>query len=356
MMAKLDVSSGHDYCAARRAVLAIAIALTSLKLLAYNPRYLPLNETELALRFPQHVLRSTFVQDMSAQVGTTAVRFLGPGNEIQFTGKDLAGKPWKVTAEAMRGGALYSADLDHNGMVDLIYASYTGGNGLAPPMHVLTLLFDSAGRPVPSEIDGYFEIDSRGVKDLVDLDGDGRAELIRQSFDDGYWITSLYEASTAHWNLIHGRHAARNYPMYTRFTNRSNRVPTNPAPGRNPIEDDLSNAVQPGAAEVRIEHLKWSDVQQSENPVLQLSDGRRCEEMAWYSSAVVVVDSPSQRSGATLGAPEQAKELLESIVRRRLPVRIAGNRRNRDSTSEQARCSPEMVWASDTGTSNHRIP
>ena len=339
-------------------ILAIAFAFTSLNAFAYMKGYLPLNETELGMRFPQRVLRSNFVQEMSARVGTTTVRFLEPANEIQFAGKDLAGKPWKVTADAMRGGALYSADLDHNGIVDLIYAAYTGGNGLDPPMHVLTLLFDSSGRPVPSEMDGYFEIDSHGVKDLVDLDGDGRAELVRQSFDDGYWITSLYEARDAHWTLIHGRHAARDYPMYTRFTNRSNRVPTNPGPGRHPIEDDLSNAVQPGGAEVRIEHLKWANVQQSENPVLQLSDGRRCEEIAWYSSALVIVDSSTGRSAATLGAPEEARQLLENIVRRHLPVRISGNRRNRDSTgkNEQARCSPEMVWANDIGTSNDRIP
>jgi hypothetical protein len=101
----------------------------------------------------------------------------------------------------------------------------------------------AGGRPVPSEMDGYFEIDASGFKDLIDLGGDGRAELVRQSYDDGYWITSLYEARDAHWHLIAGEHASRSFPIYTRFTNRANRVPTTPGPGRHPTEDDLSNDV-----------------------------------------------------------------------------------------------------------------
>jgi len=315
-----------------------------LKVCAAMRSYLPLEEKELRLRFPQHIIRSKFVQEMSVRVGTTTVRFLEPSNQIRFSGKDLAGKPWTVTADAERGGGLYSADLDHNGIVDLIYVSYTGGNGLAPPMHVLTLMFDAVGRPVPAEMDGYFEIDGHGLKDLVDLDSDGRAELIRQSYDDGYWIMSLYEARDAHWQLIHGEHAGRQYPLYTRFTNRPNKVPATPAAGRHPIEDDLANNPS-DTATVKIEHLKWANVQQSGNPVLQLSDGRSCQEIGWYSTATVVLDSPDRRVAATLGAPEEAKQLLETIVRLGLPVQVAGNRRDRDGGSKRNSCSLEMIWA-----------
>ena len=204
---------------------------------AYVQRYLPLNEQELSLRFPQHVVRKQFLPLMGSQeivrIGSATVRFLEP-NRIQFSGKDSAARPWTVTASGCMGGALYTADLDHNGTTDIIYASYTGGNGWAPPAHVLTLLFEENGRPVVSEMDGYFETDTRGLKDLLDLDGNGKAELLRQSFDDGYWITSLYEAEDAHWRLVKGQHAARQYPLYTRFTNRPNRQPTAPAPGRHP--------------------------------------------------------------------------------------------------------------------------
>jgi len=39
----------------------------------YLKRYLPLDERELSLRFPQRVLRSNFVQPMSAHVGCTPI-------------------------------------------------------------------------------------------------------------------------------------------------------------------------------------------------------------------------------------------------------------------------------------------
>lgn len=136
---------------------------------AYVQGYLPLTEQELSLRFPQHVVRKQFLPLMGSpevvKIGSTTVRFLEPDtNTIQFSGKDSAGKPWTVAANGWMGGALYTADLDHNGTTDIIFASFTGGNGWAPPMHVLTLLFQADGRPRVSEMDGYFETDARAER------------------------------------------------------------------------------------------------------------------------------------------------------------------------------------------------
>ena len=58
------------------------------------------------------------------------------------------------------------------------------------------------GRPVPFEADGYFQEDGRGIYDLVDLDGDRRAELVYMNFDDGYWVTNLYEAEAGRWRRV----------------------------------------------------------------------------------------------------------------------------------------------------------
>jgi hypothetical protein len=315
---------------------------------AYMRRYLPLKDSDISHRFPQRVLRAKFVQGMRAvQVGSTTVRFLDETSEIQFSGMDATGKPWTVTAAGMLGGGLYSADLDHNGTVDLIYAAYTGGNGLAPPMHVLTLLFEKNGRPVPSEMDGYFEIDQHGLLDLIDLDADGRAELIRQAYDEGYWITSDYEARDAHWHRIRGEHGSQTFPIYTRFTNRANHVPTTPAPGRHPVEDDLSNDSTAHSGMLAAVH--WANVSQSENPELDLSDGTVCTPVAWYSSMIVVSDTADGRKAATLGAPEDAHGLLNEIVRVNRGVKLMGHRRyavTGDQRSRPTECVPETVWAS----------
>ena len=311
-------------------------------------RYLPLKDSEIAQRFAMRVLRAKFVQGAPAvRVGSTTVRFVEDGNQIRFSGIDNGHKPWTVAADAMRGGSLYSADLDKNGTVDLIYATYTGGNGLAPPMHVLTLLFDSAGRPVPSEMDGYFETDEHGLQDLIDLDGDGRAELIRQAYDDGYWITSDYEARDAHWHRISGEHAARTFPIYTRFTNRANRTPTTPAPGRHPTEDDLSNDTVLYSG--RISAIHWANVSQSENPEIILADGTVCTSVAWYSSMIVVRDALEGRKAATLGAPEEAHGILNEILRTKDAAEVKGHRRyavTGDAKLTPTRCVPETIWAS----------
>jgi hypothetical protein len=317
---------------------------------AYFKNYLPLKEHEISRRFQQRVIRSSFLPYNIEEtyevvrIGSTTVRFAHP-NKIQFSGTDVAGKRWIVTGGGMMGGALYSADLDHNGRTDIIYAAYTGGNGLAPPMHVLTLLFDATGRPVPSEMDGYFEIDERGLQDLIDLDGDGRAELIRQAYDDGYWITSAYEARDAHWHRIRGEHASRGFPIYTRFTYRANRVPTTPAPGRHPEEDDLSNDA--AAYSGRLAAVHWANVSQSEDPKLHLSDGTVCLPVAWYSSLVVISDTADGRKAATLGAPEEAHRLLNEIMRAKLAVEVKGHRRYRgDQKLKPTGCVPEAIWAS----------
>jgi len=87
------------------AVLAVLPATGA----AYMKGYLPLKDSEIANRFPQQVIRAKFVQGMNAaRVGFATVRFLEETNEIQFSGVDGARKPWTVTADAMRGGGLYS--------------------------------------------------------------------------------------------------------------------------------------------------------------------------------------------------------------------------------------------------------
>ncbi len=331
----------------RTSVFAIALGgALSLNIGAYMKGYLPLDEKELSHRFPLHVIRGKFTQDMDAlRIGSTTVRFEESANDIRFAGRDNSGKPWTVTAGAWRGGALYSGDLDHNGTTDLIYASYTGSVGLAPSMRMLTLLFDGSGRPVPAEMYGYFEIDSRGIEDLLDLDGSGHAQLVRQGYDDGYWITSLYEATDARWQLVHGRHAGREYPMFTRYTYRSNRVPVTPPPNRHPLEDDFSYDLGAGTS-VTITRLNEGNEQPLPNPTIQLSDDRACAGLDWFSTTTVVLDTPERRVAAVLDAPEEGKRLLEAIARKAIPIRLSGNRhRNDDDAARRDQCLPEMIWA-----------
>lgn len=119
----------------------------------------------------------------------------------------------------------------------------------------------------------------------------GRAEVVRQAYDDGCWITSFYEARNALWHLVRTEHAGRTYPIFIRFTHRSNRIPVTPRPGRNPREDDLSNTLSSDLT--HLTQLRWADVRASERPVFRFSAGRRYRdaedgdcaiEMIWATS------------------------------------------------------------------------
>ncbi len=67
---------------------------------------------------------------------------------------------------------------DRNGITDLVLVFPTGGNGWAPQNHLVTVTFESSGRPISWEADGYFEETNTGIADLVDLNRDGRADLV----------------------------------------------------------------------------------------------------------------------------------------------------------------------------------
>lgn len=316
---------------------------------AYVKRYLPLGEAELARRVHQQQIPIEFEAGATARFGNAVIR-LDEHGRLLINGRDRAGLEWSFEGHwDFFGGGFYTADLDNNGTLDLIFASNTSGVGWSPSMHIVTLMFDHHGRPVPCEMDGYFEIDKNGVKDLVDIDGDGRAELIRQAYDDGYWITSLYEARESRWHLVKGTHGQRSFPLYTRFTNKPNQTPTLPTRGRNPIEDDLSHDTPLFSSKLRA--VNWANVAQSENPELILSDGTAC--ILVDGTMAVIVDTKSGRETATMSASEETRRLLETIRDRSLSIHIMGRGRyavTGDRPLKPTACVPETVWATDNQT------
>jgi hypothetical protein len=326
---------------------------------AQNHDYLPLTRAETSRRFPVKLIGHTgggdrpgyFARGSDAAAAATARMSVGPsgasfemdeeGRSV-LTGKDRGGAAWRVRLGNLSGyGAhLYTADLDRDGVNDLVIVTPTGGNGLAPTSHLIALTFDERGRPVLFEADGYFQEDARGVFDLLDLDRDGRAELLYMNFDDGYWITTLYEVEGGRWRRVEGAHGGRRtYPLYTRFTNRANRRPTAPESGRKPFMPDLSNAAP--VLRGTLASYEWADVSQSENIKLFVStDGGpvTCSPVSWFGSFGVVSDSAEGREVVTVyGNEEAAKGLLEAAVKAKSEVTLYGRR-------SAEGCSPEWVW------------
>lgn len=324
---------------------------------AQNHDYLPLTSAETSRRFPVKLLGEAgggrpghfgtgsdgAPAPASVSVGPSGASFeMDEDGRAVIKGRDRGGAEWRVrlgNLGAGYGSRLYTADLDGDGARDLVAVSPTGGNGLAPTHNLLALTFDERGRPVPFEADGYFQEDARGLFDLLDLDRDGRAELLYMNFDDGYWVTTLYEVEGGRWRRVAGVHARRTYPLYTRFTRRANRRPTAPRAGRSPFTPDLSNA----APVVRgtLASYVWGDVSQSEDLKLFVdADGGRvvCSPVAWFGSFGVVADSAEGREVVTVyGNEEAAKGLLEAAVRAKSEVTLYGRR-------SAEGCSPEWLW------------
>src|SRR5215470_5038316 len=145
-----------------------------------NQSYLPLSHSELSNRFPVRYigtigdLRPGYFEAMQdsvlpdkVDVGPSGASVARSGSGgLLITGKDKKGYSWSVDlndfalAYACR---FYAADLDRNGIRDLVLIYPTGGNGLAPTSHFFSLTFDKLGRPVPFKADGYFQESNKGI-------------------------------------------------------------------------------------------------------------------------------------------------------------------------------------------------
>lgn len=88
---------------------------------------------------------------------------------------------------------------------------------------------------------GFYTATDTGVDDLLDLQGNGRTQLLDMQFDSGYWITNLYQVKDARWQRVHGWFGRLSYPALTRFNHYHGRkLIIKPIAGRNPQTDDLS--------------------------------------------------------------------------------------------------------------------
>ena len=326
-----------------------------------NQFYLPLSRVELSRRFPVKYLGTIggdrlpgyfeprqdrpLPNRLEAGPAGAIVAQAGSGG-LLITGNDKRGYPWSVDLGDLiltYACRFYSADLDHNGIRDLALIYPTGGNGLAPTSHIFVLTFDDEGRPVPFHADGYFQdFAKEGIFDLVDLNWDGRAELIYMNFDDGYWITNLYEVRGARWRRVKGVYGEHSYPLYTRFTHRPNRKAVVPSRGRQPFAPDLSNG-EPYLKGQLISY-RWANVASSEDIELVISTEKgeevRGRPVSWYSTFKVVLDRTEGRKVISLWTDEKTiRSVLDEIEAHADQVFLYGDRRGKGM-------APEMLWAS----------
>ena len=311
---------------------------------AQSQSYLPLSSAELGRPLAlKHLgwMNPASERRVNVGVSTATLKYDEEGG-LSLTGKDRAGDAWSVALTGASGVEAFEGDLDRNNLRDLVLVVPTGGNGLAPSRHLVAVTFESDGRPVRFEAEGYFDADAKGIFDLRDLNGDRQAELIYMNFDDGYWITNLYTVRDARWRRIRGRFGSRSYPLYTRFTDRPNRRATRPRAGRSPFAPDISNDTA-SARYVQLRSYRWANVSHSEDVELtfEARAGKQliCRPVSWFASFTVVLDRPHERKIFSLaGAEEEVKAALDEVIASRAGVALYGAR-------AAAGCSPETLWA-----------
>jgi hypothetical protein len=315
---------------------------------AFDTDSLPLSEDERLQRFAQQHLYSS----ERCEPGTHEVPEAGPGGlrveqsgaRLALTGKDRGGRPFRVRMALEQGPcALYRADVDKDGTQDLLVLSSRGSGAKGPRAWLTVVLFDAAGRPVPWAAEGPFVGDEHGVEDVLDLDGDGQAEVVRQEAGERYWLASLYEARGARMQRVQGAHGERSWPLATRKVAPGRkpdpRVVT-PPKGQQPFEADLGQGEAWGEARTRLTGLEFSSVKAKGvgAPRMTLADGRTCEPLAGAGTFTVVLDAPEGREVAQFSDPEAVKKLLEAVREKGLAVTLGGQR-------TRGKCSPEWVHA-----------
>ncbi|QUJ06216.1 hypothetical protein KCP69_08665 [Salmonella enterica subsp. enterica] len=86
---------------------------------------------------------------------------------------------------------------------------------------------------------GVYTATDTGVDDLLDLQGNGRTQLVDMQFDLRLLITNLYQVKgrplAARTRLVY----RLSYPALTRFNHHPRRTTIKPIAGRNPQTDDL---------------------------------------------------------------------------------------------------------------------
>jgi hypothetical protein len=323
---------------------------------AQHTDYLPLTPAERGNPFPIEYVAAFDASKLDQLPKKFSVGVSGADLKIdadselglQLSGKDKQAKNWVVYIgdKGGLGGDFFTGDLDKNGQRDFIFLFNTGGNGLAPTAHLFTLMFDAAGRPIPFEAEGYFDWDKKALKDLVDMNQDGKAELIFMNFDDGYWVTNIYQAGNARWDMVKGKLGRRSFPLYTRFTNRPNHQAVKPKPTRHPYAPQLANKTPLFTG--RLTGYTWAkdSAGSADSPdglsfTIQETNGKtvRCAPAEWYGSAHLVIDGGDGRRIIALWSEAKTiKEFLEEIIKGRYKVSLYGKR-------FADKISPELIWA-----------
>ena len=164
--------------------------------------------------------------------GILAVAGTSSVPEVQLSGAGKSGRRWEVHIDNL--DEVWRADLDGNGTQDyVLFSSGPFFNGRTTPLFSLSiLLLDQDRMPVPFFTVLYHGENGAGIKHLVDLNHDGKAELLINTYDEnasdplvggfcsGHWTTQLYRFKDLGVEEIRGTVGEVTFPFVHNWTYR----------------------------------------------------------------------------------------------------------------------------------------
>ncbi len=277
---------------------------------------------------------------------------VGAESQILVSGKDRADHGWAIELEnGPMGCRVFGADLDYNGRQDFIIITQDASSG-PDNVTVTLLLLDRAGRPIPWHATAAFTVTEAGLGNLVDLDRDGRAELLFPYVEDYYRGeargTSVFRYSliAASVQRVDGMFAGNRFPIVlprgtlleqepdlsTRLEENGGALriqktlPGNPGSCGLGGQLRLEKRVEPG------ETTSGSRIETDCEDRLVLSDGRTIG----YPSMLIV----DQAQGRSIVIVASQKALMAEVIAKRLLIKVVGR-------AYQSGPRPFLVWASN---------
>jgi hypothetical protein len=237
------------------------------------------------------------------------------------------------------GCKIWTADLDKNGKQDLVIANLDPVNG--PGVQAVLVLTDDQDRLVAWQSpDAYFEFGDRGLENLVDLDGDERAELLLPEVhgiggkparpgEAAIETISLYTISTNGLKRIDGVFAGNIFPMVI------------PADAKMPMLEDRSTYVDRAASGVTIKSI----MPKCPTLAIRIEDSKEAECRIVLSDDAVLVGRPDM---VVIDGSTGRRIELESGARKEQMLeesRVNGYQIRYTCKSKNTVCRPLLLWA-----------
>jgi hypothetical protein len=303
--------------------------------------------------FPLTKIRSGSLKDgsqvkfdgITATAGTAAA---GPFDRwVELRGNAKSGKQWEVHLFGL--DEVWRGDLDGNGTQDYVF--FAGGpyfNGRTTPLFSLSiLLMDRDGMPTPFFTVVYHGENGDGIKHLVDLDHEGRAELLISSYDEdpsdayvgpfcsGHWINQLYQFKNFGAEEIRGTVGGITFPLIHDWSYRGTECEK--------LEEPFMavQAVAPSDLGTGL-HGRVSTTLRKTEPASGLPTVEPVAGCAAIRTAVVVYDQPRIREIAFPSLFDTySADLADRIHRDGAHVELRGINRSMGSDI----CSVNLMWA-----------